>query len=48
MAVLKRIRNVKLDCFTVDQLMNVMNRLANRVEVQVNVRRAGHEAHAAR
>lgn len=41
-----RIRNVKLDRFTVDRLMNVMNRLGNRVEVQVKVKRAGREAHA--
>lgn len=42
-----RIRNVKLDRFTVDRLMNVMNRLGNRVEVQVKVKRGGREAHAA-
>ncbi len=34
-----RIRKVRLDRFTVDRLMNVMNRLGNRVEVRVKVKR---------
>lgn len=42
-----RIRQVKLDRFTVDRLMNVMNRLGNRVEVKVKVKRAGRDGHAA-
>lgn len=34
-----RIRNADLDRFTVDRLMNVMNRLGQRVEVSVKVKR---------
>ncbi len=32
-----RIRNVQLDCFTIDRLMTVLNKLGRRVDVQVYV-----------
>jgi predicted XRE-type DNA-binding protein len=35
-----RIRNAKLERFTVDRLMSIINRLGSRVEVRVRVRRA--------
>lgn len=35
-----RIRNAKLDRFTIDRLMTILNRLGRRVEVKVSVRTA--------
>jgi predicted XRE-type DNA-binding protein len=35
-----RIRNAKLERFTVDRLMSIINRLGSRVEVKVRVHRA--------
>lgn len=32
-----RIRNVQLDRFTIDRLMNVLNKLGQHVDVQINV-----------
>ncbi len=45
-----RIRNVQLDRFTIDRLMTVLNRLGQRVDVQINVhpREAAEEAPAHR
>ena len=42
-----RIRNANLDRFTVDRLMNVMNRLGKRIEVAIKVRPAPGAAIAA-
>ena len=42
-----RIRNADLGRFTVDRLMNIINRLGSRVELKVRVRRAKPVAHEA-
>ena len=41
-----RIRNAKLDRFTVDRLMTILSRLDCDVEVKVSVRPSGVVAHA--
>ena len=41
-----RIRNAKFDCFTVDRLMTILNRLGLRVDASVKVRRSAPFRHA--
>jgi predicted XRE-type DNA-binding protein len=42
-----RIRNADLGRFTLDRLVNIINRLGSRVEVKVKVTRTGRAQHAA-
>lgn len=42
-----RIRQVKLDRFTIDRLMNILERLDQQVEVKVKIKPATHIAHPA-
>jgi predicted XRE-type DNA-binding protein len=41
-----RIRNVKLDRFTIDRLMTILNRLGREVDVRIDVRRRRTKPHA--
>ena len=40
-----RIRNVKLDCFTLDRMITILGKLDRNVEISIDVKPRGH-AHA--
>jgi predicted XRE-type DNA-binding protein len=43
-----RIRNAKLDRFTIDRLMSIINRLGSRIELEIRVLRIQTTRHEAR